>query len=859
MNKLWIRKIINYLLKLKLVRKSLDYSVWFVTNRLSENKKQYIKDKLSLKQKERLKRIISGGRLNSKERILQIKYKLLELGFEEKAYEEISELVHKNKDSPHLKREAAWELALLHADRKNPEDAVKALEYIDIMKLEKQLDKTTSRQCSILQAELLNLLGKKSEARSILEKEESINCHPDLLLALANMETEAVGKLARINQVMKSYKLSEIDINVDKSKTLYDQLVTHTNDSFSIEVLKLPKVSVIMPVYNSEQVIETAVRSVLGQTWTNLELIIVDDCSTDSTMEKVEEYAKSDHRIKILSTKVNSGTYVARNVGLRSAEGEFVTCHDADDWSHAQKIEKQALHIMQNPKVIANMSEQCRLTEELNFYRRKQLRNYISVNMSSLLFRRDIVVEKLGGWDNVRFGADGEFVRRIKKMFGENSVLKLSTGPLSFPRVSESSLTGSGYFGYNGFFYGTRKEYVEGFTYYHRTSENLRYDLSKEESRPFVIPEPMKPDRLQPTEPRHFDVVIASDFRLTGGTTTSNLEEIKAQCQAGLKTGLIQMSRYQGSADRSVNVKIREAIDGNQVQMLVYGETITCDVLIVRHPPVLQELQRYIPQVKAKRVCVIVNQTPRVDYSEHGAIAYDIQRCKQHLEEYFGQPGTWYPIGPLVRQTLIDFHSKELEGVDLAGNDWVNIININEWKRTTYTRIDRIRIGRHSRDQYVKWPSDPEQLLQIYPVSGKYEIHILGGAKIPENTLGKLPRNWKVWEFGEIEPREFLTEIDVFIYFVHPECVEAFGRVIIEAMAVGVPVILPHSYAHLFGEAAIYAEPFEVNSKVEQLMTNQSYYNSQVETAYKYLENSFGYPQHLIRINSISLERSGYE
>ena len=110
---------------------------------------------------------------------------------------------------------------------------------------------------------------------------------------------------------------------------------------------------------------------------------------------------------------------------------------------------------------------------------------------------------------------------------------------------------------------------------------------------------------------RHFDVIIASDFRLPGGTNMSNLEEIKAQRRFGLKTGLVQMSRYDVSPDRKMNDKIAAQIDGDQVQLVVYGEKVTCDLLVVRLPWVLQEWQECLPQVDAGAVKVIVNQPPQ--------------------------------------------------------------------------------------------------------------------------------------------------------------------------------------------------------------------------------------------------------
>ncbi|MHC0552930.1 glycosyltransferase family 2 protein [Salinicoccus sp. CNSTN-B1] len=116
--------------------------------------------------------------------------------------------------------------------------------------------------------------------------------------------------------------------------------------------------------------IRIAIESILGQTWQNLELLIVDDCSPDDTKAIAEEYAARDPRVRVLSTPRNSGPYVARNIALEAADGEFVTVNDADDWSHSQKIEVQARHLMDHPKVVANTSGHARLTEELTLYRR---------------------------------------------------------------------------------------------------------------------------------------------------------------------------------------------------------------------------------------------------------------------------------------------------------------------------------------------------------------------------------------------------------------------------------------------------------------------------------------------------------
>lgn len=348
---------------------------------------------------------------------------------------------------------------------------------------------------------------------------------------------------------------------------------------------------------------------------------------------------------------------------------------------------------------------------------------------------------------------------------------------------------------------------------------------------------------------KHFDIILMSNFGLPGGTTSSNIEEMKVQRQAGLKTGLIHMPSSAGRSARVINNKIKRMIDGRRIKMLAYKSKVSCDVLIIRHPRVLQIKRRYKPDIVAKKIHIIVNQTPKVDYGSRGKLVYNIRECNQRAKNYFGRAGVWHPIGPQVRSTLHKHHSISLKSIQLAPKDWVNIINTREWRRKSRpSKSDVIKIGRHSRDGLVKWPINATDLLNIYPNSSKYEIHVLGGAEIPRKTLGKLPRNWHVIKFGRRSPKDFLAKLDVFVYFTHPDCVEAFGRVIFEAMAVGVPVILPYNYKVLFGEAALYAKPSEVEDQIQKLMADSEFYNRQVNKAIKYVDNNFGYSKHRSRI-----------
>ena len=99
-----------------------------------------------------------------------------------------------------------------------------------------------------------------------------------------------------------------------------------------------PKVSIIIPTYNSQAYIAQALESVLNQTYTNFEIILVDDASTDSTLEVVRSFR--DERLKIISNKQNRGVSYGRNCGIKAAKGNWIALLDSDDWYAPQRLEK---------------------------------------------------------------------------------------------------------------------------------------------------------------------------------------------------------------------------------------------------------------------------------------------------------------------------------------------------------------------------------------------------------------------------------------------------------------------------------------------------------------------------------------
>lgn len=117
---------------------------------------------------------------------------------------------------------------------------------------------------------------------------------------------------------------------------------------------KYPLVSIITPVYNGEKFIGATIESVLNQTYSNWEMIIVDDRSIDNTVDIIRKYAKIDNRIKLHVSKINLGAAGTRNKCLELMNGRFIAYLDADDIWTMDKLEKQVHFMLKNKYAFTN-------------------------------------------------------------------------------------------------------------------------------------------------------------------------------------------------------------------------------------------------------------------------------------------------------------------------------------------------------------------------------------------------------------------------------------------------------------------------------------------------------------------------
>lgn len=190
-----------------------------------------------------------------------------------------------------------------------------------------------------------------------------------------------------------------------------------------------PKVSVLMSVYNGSQYLREAVDSILNQTFTNFEFIIIDDCSTDNSWEILTNFADRDARIVLIKNQENCGLTKSLNKGLDIARGEYIARQDDDDVSYLDRLHKQVAYLDSHPSIAFVSTGVDYINENGNF-----LWNYIpevdpvalrwnlffknTIRHSTAFWRRELINQEVGDYDSsFTYSQDYDLWIRIAEKF----------------------------------------------------------------------------------------------------------------------------------------------------------------------------------------------------------------------------------------------------------------------------------------------------------------------------------------------------------------------------------------------------------------------------------------------------------
>lgn len=206
----------------------------------------------------------------------------------------------------------------------------------------------------------------------------------------------------------------------------------------------MPKVSIILPTYNGEKYIQQSIDSVIDQTFMDWELIIVDDCSTDSTPKIVKAYADKDNRISVIHNDVNKRLPSSLNIGFVSAKGDYLTWTSDDNYYLPRAIEEMVYYLdnhVEKPMVVANMDvvdENGKLLYTLDNY--DEQRMYLCNCVGACFMYRRYILNEVGEYDPAMFLVE-DYDYWLRILFRCGSIGHI-TKTLYMYRMHSQSLTG---------------------------------------------------------------------------------------------------------------------------------------------------------------------------------------------------------------------------------------------------------------------------------------------------------------------------------------------------------------------------------------------------------------------------------
>lgn len=180
------------------------------------------------------------------------------------------------------------------------------------------------------------------------------------------------------------------------------------------------KISVIIPTYNRGNSIIKSINSVISQTYYNLEILVIDDCSTDNTETLISKL--NDTRIKYIKLKENKGASFARNIGIQISTGKYITFQDSDDIYHSNKIEKQYKNLIKKQSDL----DFCQICLHFNdSFEAIFPRDYQQKNI-----RRKRILDEL---------CNGNFIS-TQSIFVKTTIIKDNLFDINFPRLQDYDL-----------------------------------------------------------------------------------------------------------------------------------------------------------------------------------------------------------------------------------------------------------------------------------------------------------------------------------------------------------------------------------------------------------------------------------
>lgn len=659
-----------------------------------------------------------------------------------------------------------------------------------------------------LQVELLAETKQFEKAREVLSSAHSIygERYEYLTVDLDNPFVNPAGSsieewLDGFNRPFRKKNLSGVHLSNNEGGVPFDRLQSEPSHG---PMPNGPLVSVIMTSYApDEKAFELAARSILNQSWWNLELVVVDDATPGGAPRILEQLAGDDPRVRIVQLQENRGTYYARNAGLRAATGHYVTGQDSDDWSHPDRLYRQVRALQNDDAAVGVVTKATRSDD--NLFRILRGIEPDRLCEVSLMFPAD-VGRKIGGYLESRKGADSEFRLRLE-IFSERSV-KLVDEPLYLTRLSSGSLSRSDF--KRGWAHQNRRAFSNVIKHWHKTANPNELILPEDQSGSDAIPPKF---RSRSSGSRSFDYVFLSDWRFDDASTRSALSEIEALQTAGKIVGLMQSSGLFSGMGHTARLSevVQRRINSDEISLVIPDESAEIENLIVRNAELLHFAPEHVFQGEIGQLFIVADQPPSA--WDGSSPIYHPELCSRYAFNEFGKYPMWLAQDPAIHRYLTSYAG------DIQVWPYIlpHVLPVRSARSSLGLQPTRRRhtvVGRHSRNIEGLWPDDLETANGLWPAESNsgVEVRIFGGAQCYLQKFNKdfYPTNWVAFRSGDISQDAFHSSIDYFVYFPDEKWPQEISYDALIAYANGCKVILPERFARSHKDQAVYSRPQDV-------------------------------------------------
>ncbi|MFE6646317.1 glycosyltransferase family 2 protein [Nocardioides sp. NPDC057772] len=397
-----------------------------------------------------------------------------------------------------------------------------------------------------------------------------------------------------------------------------------------------PRVTVVISSFQPGPELLVSVRSIVAQTWRDLEILVIDDASGDGFAAIYEEVTALDPRVRVITQEQNGGTYVARNRAIDEATGVYVTFQDSDDWAHPERIEREVAALESQRSIVAVRTMALKLSDDLVVSRRQNVARQAVA--PTLMFRKDQVWPLLGSFDPVRKAADTEFHFRIEAAFGDGTVIDLDE-PLQFMRMSAGSLSRDEF--RRGWRHPARMVYRSALLAWH---DEIRHGASPFLGRDRRAFPAARRFQLAPDSSPEYDLVVLGDWRQDGprqreaADWISRLATPRAAAPRIALVHVESLNFERFRSDRYIG-PVQDLIAKGAVDSASWDDSLVAKTVVCIDPTTLSFTPRLETGIRAETAVIITDRDEYVDGAPF--LTYDRGYVESVVRTAFGADPRW--------------------------------------------------------------------------------------------------------------------------------------------------------------------------------------------------------------------------